>query len=142
MPTRAVALATSAVVALAPFVAIAATIAPPMLDITRQCDASTRHNVRAMSECVVAESEARSEILQKWDRLSDDSAQKCLKIGRKSRQFPYSTIAKCLAVEPVVLPSASAAIPAAASPSADTPPATGAATSTLSGWRHFFSSGK
>lgn len=82
----------------------AATIAPPMLDITRQCDANTRHNVTAMSECVVAESEARAEILQKWDKLSDASAQKCIKIGHKARKLPYTAMAKCFSVEPVDMP--------------------------------------
>ena len=80
--------------------AIGATIAPPMLDITRQCDANSRHNVTAMSECVVAESEARSEVLQKWGRLPDASVERCIKLSRKAKRLPYTAIAKCLAVEP------------------------------------------
>jgi predicted phage-related endonuclease len=79
----------------------AATIAPPMLDITRRCDVDSRHNAAAMSECVVAESEARAEMLQKWDRFSDADALKCIKIGRKSKRLPYSAMAKCLAVQQV-----------------------------------------
>ena len=72
-----------------------------MLDITRQCDVNSRHNVTAMSECVVAESEARAELLQKWDKLSDASVAKCIKIGRKARRLPYTTMAKCIEVEHV-----------------------------------------
>lgn len=74
-------------------------LAPPMLDISRQCDASSRHNVRAMSECVVAESEARAELLQNWSKISDGNAQKCIKAGRKAKRLPYSTMAKCLSVD-------------------------------------------
>ncbi len=76
---------------------IAATIAPPMLDITHQCDASTRHNVTAMSECVVAESEARTDLLQHWDKLPDGDVEKCVKLGRKAKRQPYTVMEKCLA---------------------------------------------
>ena len=75
----------------------AATIAPPMLDITRQCDANTRHNVTAMSECVVAESEARADLLQHWDKLADVDVDKCVKLGRKAKRQPYTAMEKCLA---------------------------------------------
>lgn len=80
--------------------ALAATVPPPLLDITRQCETIARRNVTAMSECVVAESEARAEILQKWHKFSDTAADKCIKLGKKSRKFPYSAMAECLA-EPV-----------------------------------------
>jgi hypothetical protein len=79
----------------------AATIAPPMLDITRQCHETTGRNATAMSECVVAESEARSALLQQWSKLADANVQKCVKIGRKARRLPYTTMAKCLAVAPI-----------------------------------------
>ena len=75
----------------------AATIAPPMLDITRQCDAASRHNVTVMSECVVAESEARADLLQHWDKLPDGDADKCVKLGRKAKRQPYIAMEKCLA---------------------------------------------
>lgn len=80
--------------------ASAATLAPPLLDITRQCETVARRNVTAMSECVVAESEARAEILQKWHKLTDAAVDRCIKLGKKSRKFPYTTIAKCLTVAP------------------------------------------
>lgn len=75
----------------------AATVAPPMLDITRQCDVNSRHNVTAMSECVVAESEARSDLLQHWTKLSDTAVEKCIKLGRKAKRLPYTAMEKCLA---------------------------------------------
>ena len=78
-------------------VASAATIAPPMLDITHQCDAVTKHNVTAMSECVVAESEARADLLQHWGKLPDDNVEKCVKFGRKAKRQPYTAMEKCLA---------------------------------------------
>ena len=53
----------------------------------------------AMSECVVAESEARAELLQNWTKYSDDSAEKCIKASRKARRLPYTAMAKCLSVE-------------------------------------------
>lgn len=78
---------------------LAATIAPPMLDITHQCDAVSRHNVTAMSECVVAESEARADLLQHWDKLPDDDVDKCVKLGRKAKRQPYTAMEKCLAAD-------------------------------------------
>ena len=100
----------AAILAIGLFASIgeAATIGPPMLDITRQCGANTHHNVTAMSECVVAESEARSEILQEWNKVSDASAEKCTKASRKAKRFPYMAMAKCLSDE---MP-APAAVPA------------------------------
>lgn len=77
----------------------AATIAPPMLDVTRQCNAN-HHNATAMSECVVAESEARAAILQRWSKFSDAEAEKCVKAGRKAKHNPYSAMAKCLGADP------------------------------------------
>ena len=82
-----------------PAVAEAASIAPPMFDIARQCNVSSRHNVTAMSECVVAESEARSDLLQHWDKLSDDATEKCIKLGRRSKRFPYVAMEKCLSAD-------------------------------------------
>ena len=79
----------------------AANIAPPMLDITRQCETMARRNVTAMSECVVAESEARAELLQNWTKFSDASAEKCIKAGRKAMRHPYSAMAKCLSVDAI-----------------------------------------
>ena len=73
-----------------------------MLDISRQCEAGARHNATAMSECVVAESEARTELLQNWTKYSDDSAERCIKAGRKARRLPYTAMAKCLSVETAV----------------------------------------
>lgn len=103
----AVALFAAGLSGLAPMRVSAATITPPMLDITRQCGASSRRNMRAMSECVVAESEARAEVLQKWNKLSDASAEKCIREGSKVKKFPYATLAKCVAVEPVDMQAAS-----------------------------------
>ncbi len=79
--------------------AVAATSAPPFLDINAQCEAAHRKNVDAISECVVAESEARSEILQKWDKVPDADAATCLKSSRKSKRLPYVALAKCLSTE-------------------------------------------
>ena len=90
-------------------VACAADIAPPMLDISRQCDASSRHNVRAMSECVVAESEARAELLQNWTKYSDSNAEKCIKAGRKAKRLPYTAMVKCMS--PDAAPTATTASP-------------------------------
>ncbi len=70
-----------------------------MLDISRQCEAGAGRNATAMSECVVAESEARAELLQNWTKYSDDSAEKCIKASRKVRRLPYTAMAKCLSVE-------------------------------------------
>lgn len=84
-----------------------------MHDIAAQCGASTRRNVTAMSECIVAESEARAEVLSRWDKLSDASAEKCLKLGTKAKtnkKYPYSTLAKCVAVEPLVAPTEGAPV--------------------------------
>ena len=86
--------------------ALAAEVAPPMLDINRQCDAQNRHNATAMSECVVAESEARAELLQNWSKYPDGDAEKCIKLGRKAKRLPYSAIAKCLTAEAATLPPA------------------------------------
>ena len=79
--------------------ALAATFGPPLLDITKQCDLLSRHNATAMSECVVAESEARSEILRNWESYSDTAARKCIGLGRKARRSQYGVMAKCLAAE-------------------------------------------
>ena len=87
--------------------AAAADIPPPMLDITRQCDAASRHNVRAMSECVVAESEARAELLSNWSKYSDTSADKCIKVGHKAKRQPYTPRAKCMSLETEAGPTAS-----------------------------------
>ena len=78
--------------------AAATSLAPPMLDINAMCEAGHKRNVDAISECVVAESEARSEILQKWDKISDADAQRCIKLSRKARKLPYDALAKCLPV--------------------------------------------
>ena len=79
----------------------AAQVAPPMFDITRQCDAASRHNATAMSECVVAESEARAELLQNWAKYADDGVEKCIRTGRKATRRPYAALAKCLSPGPV-----------------------------------------
>ena len=78
---------------------LAATIGPPMLDIPHQCESGSRHNATALSECIVAESEARAEVLQNWTKYSDDRAEKCIKAGRKAKRLPYTAMAKCLSVE-------------------------------------------
>lgn len=70
-----------------------------MLDITRQCDTHSRHNVTAMSECVVAESEARADVLQNWARYSDAAADRCIKLSRKSKRYPYGALDRCLSAE-------------------------------------------
>ena len=82
-----------------PLIGGAATIAPPFLDINAQCEAAHRKNVEAISECVVAESEARSEVLQKWDKVADADAATCLKSSRKSKRLPYVALAKCLSAD-------------------------------------------
>ena len=51
-----------------------------------------------MSECVVAESEARAELLQNWAKYPDDIAEKCIKASRKARRLPYTAMAKCMSV--------------------------------------------
>lgn len=84
--------------------AAAASIAPPMLDITHQCETGGKRSSSAMSECVVAESEARAEILQKWNSVSDASAEKCIKTGRKGKKMPYTSIARCLSNEASIAP--------------------------------------
>jgi hypothetical protein len=78
--------------------ASATSLAPPMLDINAMCEAGHKRNVDAISECVVAESEARSEILQKWDKVSDADAQRCIKLSRKTKKLPYDALARCLPV--------------------------------------------
>ena len=90
-------------------VARATTLAPPMLDITHQCEATAKHNATAMSECVVAESEARADLLQHWDKLPDDNVVKCIKFGRKAKRQPYTAMEKCLAPD---IAAASAPAPA------------------------------
>ena len=77
----------------------AAQIGPPLFDVTRQCDANSHRNVRAMSECVVAESEARAGLLQNWSRYSDSNAEKCIAVGRKEKRLPYTAMAKCMSVQ-------------------------------------------
>lgn len=76
----------------------AADFAPPMLDVSAQCG-RTFHSASAMSECVVAESEARAELLSHWTKYSDAGAEKCIKIGRKAKRQPYAAMAKCLQPE-------------------------------------------
>lgn len=73
-------------------------LAPPMLDISAQCGRATR-GASAMSECVVAESEARAELLSHWAKYSDAGADKCIKLGRKAKRQPYTAMAKCLEPE-------------------------------------------
>ncbi len=77
----------------------AAQIGPPMFDVTRQCDIASRHNATAMSECIVAESEARADLLQNWAKYSDDGAERCIKAGRKAVRRPYAAMAKCMSPE-------------------------------------------
>lgn len=74
----------------------AAALSPPMLDITRQCGANSGRNTTAMSECVVAESEARSMVLQGWSTLDDAQAEHCIKLSRKAKRLPYSALSKCI----------------------------------------------
>ena len=52
-----------------------------------------------MSECVVAESEARADILQKWDKVPEAAAASCLKLTRKSKRLPYVALVKCLGTD-------------------------------------------
>lgn len=78
---------------------MAATVAPPMLDITRHCGASHGRSATAMSECVVAESEARSDLLQQWARFSDVSVEKCVKLNVKAKRQPYVALSRCLSNE-------------------------------------------
>lgn len=96
-PNLSVFLIALSVLPLAEAPARAATVPPPLLDITRQCDQITHRNATAMSECVVQESEARAEVLQKWERFSNGDAQRCIKLAGKARKYPYTTMAKCLA---------------------------------------------
>ena len=74
----------------------AATTMPPLLDINARCEAAHRKNADAMSECVVAESEARATILRGWDKVPDAKAASCLKSSLKNARGPYATLAKCL----------------------------------------------
>ncbi len=84
---------------LAPAGSVHATdFAPPMLDISAQCGRNFR-SASAMSECVVAESEARAELLSHWAKYTDAGAQKCIMIGRKAKRQPYTAMAKCLEPE-------------------------------------------
>ena len=78
----------------------AATFAPPMLDISRQCNAMAHRNTALMSECVVAESEARADLLQHWERLPDASVERCLQAGKKVKRQPYVALEKCLSPDP------------------------------------------
>ncbi len=86
--------------------AFAAEVGPPMLDISRQCDVQSRHNATAMSECIVAESEARAELLQNWSKYSEGDAEKCIKLGRKAKRLPYSAMARCLTADAAPVPAA------------------------------------
>ena len=95
------------VVTLAASAAPATSFAPPMPDISAQCG-RTFHSASAMSECVVAESEARAELLSHWAKYTDVGAEKCIKLGRKAKRQPYTAMAKCLEPET----AASAAQPA------------------------------
>ena len=74
----------------------AATTMPPMLDINAQCEATHRKNADAMSECVVAESEARADILRRWDKLPEATAAGCLKVKSKGKRLSYVALGKCL----------------------------------------------
>jgi hypothetical protein len=83
-----------------PVAAPAATIAPPMLDIPRGCNALAHKNMRLMSECIVAESEARADLLQHWQKLPDASVERCLKLNAKdakAKKQPYVAMENCLA---------------------------------------------
>ena len=82
-----------------PVAATATTFSPPMLDIAGQCNAMAHRNTALMSECVVAESEARADLLQHWSKLPDDSVERCLKAGRKVKRQPYVALEKCLSSE-------------------------------------------
>ena len=81
--------------------ASAASLAPPMFDISRQCEVASGKNVTAMSECIVAESIARADLFQKWDKLADTDVRVCLKANQKAKRRPYSVLAKCLSVADV-----------------------------------------
>ncbi len=78
----------------------AADIAPPMLDISLQCG-RIFHSASSMSECVVAESEARAELLSHWAKYTDSGAEKCIKTSRKAKRQPYTAMAKCLELETI-----------------------------------------
>ena len=97
MPFRCLPVAASLVLAFTG-AACAADFAPPMLDISAQCG-RTFHSASAMSECVVAESEARAELLSHWAKYTDAGAEKCVKLGRKAKRQPYTATAKCLEPE-------------------------------------------
>ena len=56
-------------------------------------------NTTLMSECVVAESEARADLLQHWAKLPDDAVARCLKAGRTVKRQPYVALEKCLSPE-------------------------------------------
>ncbi len=71
---------------------------PPMLDISAQCGRQF-HSASAMSECVVAESEARAELLSHWAKYTDVGAERCIKLGLKAKRQPYTAMAKCLQPE-------------------------------------------
>lgn len=79
-------------------VAGATSFNPPMLDISAQCGRAF-HSASAMSECVVAESEARAELLSHWNKYTDAGAQKCITLSRKVKRQPYTAMAKCLEPE-------------------------------------------
>ena len=74
----------------------AATTTPPLLDINARCEAAHKKNVEAISECVVAESEARATVLRTWDKVPEAKAASCLKLNRKITRSPYVTLVKCL----------------------------------------------
>ena len=92
----------------------AATSAPPMLDITHQCNAIAHKNATMMRECVVAESEARADLLAHWAKLPDASVDRCVKLGRKSKRQPYVAMQKCLS--PDIAAASAAAPPTEAKP--------------------------
>ena len=91
--------------AAAPGAATANTFAPPMLDIAKQCNAMAHRNTTLMSECVVAESEARADLLQHWNKLPDASVERCLKAGKTVKRQPYVALEKCLSPEIADAPS-------------------------------------
>ena len=88
-----------------PVTASANTFAPPMLDIAKQCNAMAHKNTTLMSECVVAESEARADLLQHWDKLPNASVERCLKAGKTVKRQPYVALEKCLSPEIAGAPS-------------------------------------
>lgn len=105
MLSRSTLLLLAAATGAVPLSASAATIAPPMLDISRQCNAMAHRNTQVMSECIVAESEARADLLQHWNRLPDASVERCIKLGAKAKRQPYVAMETCLAPDIAAAPA-------------------------------------